>query len=699
MENLQLSYPSYFLIIIALVALVFTLSLYFKDSRIKENKTWLPYLLSLLRFLSILGILFLLLMPLFKKFITEEQKPTLLFVQDKSGSISASTNSDILSSLESSIDQVKNNLSEKFEIAQIEFAENIKLNPNDTIKSASTNISSPLAYIAETYEDQNLAAVVLVTDGIYNEGKNPLYADMQLSVPIYTVPLGDTTIRTDILIKNVLHNRIVYLNDKFLIEADIQAYNAKGTKNKATLYRESGGKRVKLAAKDFVIDSDNYFKSFQFEMEATQVGNVKYILSVQGLNNEVTKANNSRNIYLEVLDARQKILLIANAPHPDLKALKRTITSNKNYDLEIIQASKDMPFMQKYDLIILHDLPSQKYKMANVLPQLNKLKKPTLFICGGQTATAELNNNQSVLKIKGGNQSLNDITPILADNFEMFTLDDALSQELQKYIPLKVPFGEYTTEATAKVLLYQKIGNVETKYPLLAFSDINNHKQAVLTGEGLWRWQLYEHQEYGNINNSKALIMKTLQYISQKEDKRQFRAYVSKSSFKENESISFDAQLYNQNYEAINTPEATLVIKNGAGEKFDYNFSKSNNYYVIDAGKYPEGNYTFTAKTKYGGKDLIASGKFNVQSIIKEQYDLTARHDLLYDLSKQHGGQVVYPSDINSLQTILSDNNTIKPILYQKAQTTPVLNLQWLLGILIFFLAIEWFFRRFYGGY
>jgi len=699
LENLQLSYPGYFLIIITVVAVIYTLSLYLRDKRIKENKTWLPYVLSLLRFLAILGILFLLLTPLFKRFVTEKQKPVIVLLNDESASIKAATDAQTLESVNDGLASVMTDLSEDFEIVELPFAERLAVSSEDTINDQSTNISTALEYVSETFEDQNLGAIILTTDGIYNEGKNPLYADMQLSVPLYTVPLGDTTTRKDIFIKNVIHNRIVYLNDKFLIETDIQAYNAKGTSNQVALYKVNGKKRTKVGSKNFTIDKDNFFKSVEFELSADQVGNVKYAISVNKIANEVSTANNSRNTYLEVLDARQKILLMADAPHPDIKAIKRALNSNKNYELDVKLASGELPALQAYDVIILHNLPSSKHKSTALLDQINKLSKPVLYILGGKTEVITFNSYQEVLKISGSNNSVNEITPIVSAQFDLFTMPEELGMELSKYLPLKVPFGEYKVAATSETLLYQKIGNVETKYPLLAFSDIKNHKQAVLAGEGLWRWQLYEHQEYEEMRYSSPLLLKTIQYITQKKDKRQFRAFVSKNSFKENESISFDAQLYNENYEAINGPEAQLTIKNAAGDKFDYTFSKSANSYYIGAGKFPEGNYTFSATTKYNGKDLSATGKFNVQSILKEAYDLTARHDLLFDLANKHGGQAIYPSQLASLQSIITDNDKIKPILFQKAETTPVLDLWWLLPLLIAFLIIEWFLRRYFGGY
>jgi hypothetical protein len=679
--------------------LIYAISLYFRDKRVKENKKWLPTVLGILRFLTVLGILYLLLTPLIKHFITEEQKPLIVIAEDTSESISLATDQSTLDQLESDITSLKSKLSEKYELIDFKFSDRISFSETDTLDNQSSNLALPLEFIADNYEDQNLGAVVLISDGIYNEGKNPLYTDAKLQTPLYTVALGDTTIRRDLLIKNVLHNRIVYLNDKFIIETDVQAYNAVGSKSNISISKVTNGKTVKLDSKSFTIDKNNYFKSFSFELTADQVGNTKYVISLANVGNEVTLANNSRNIYVDVLDARQKILLLADSPHPDIKAIKSIISSNKNYTIDVKMANDPMSNLNAYDIVILHNLPSQRYDISKYLSDIKRLRKPSFYIVGGETSTSLLNSAQNVLTINGSNTSLNEITPIIDSRFNLFTLSDLLKNKISQFVPLKAPFGEYKTAPTSKVLLYQKIGNVETQYPLLAYSDIENHKQAVLTGEGIWRWRITEFTDFPEQPFTKETILKTLQYISQKEDKRQFRAFTNKIAYKENENILFDAQLYNANYEAINTPEAYLKISNSTGETFDYTFSKNNNSYFIDAGRLPEDNYTYTASTNYNGNNITAAGKFSVQSIVKEQYDLTAKHDLLFSLTEKFGGEVIYPSNVSKLGDILSNNESIKPILFQKAETKPLLDYHWLIAILIFLLAIEWFLRRFYGGY
>ncbi|NNE25905.1 MAG: hypothetical protein HKN09_03615, partial [Saprospiraceae bacterium] len=533
----------------------------------------------------------------------------------------------------------------------------------------------------------------------FNEGKNPLYADVALSAPLYSVALGDTAIQTDLLIKNALHNRIVYLNDKMVIEADIQAYNSSGAKSNLSLYKVNGSRKTQLGRVDVNVDSDNFFNTYSFEIDANEAGNIKYQLALRPINNEVSTQNNYRNIYIDVLDARQDVLLLARAPHPDIKALRSIIERNKNYNVELATITDWSDKVQNYDIVILHDLPSVGDNTTRIIDEIKNAKIPCIYVLGAETNMKQVDAIQSVLTVSGSQPNLNNVTPIINSEFKLFTVSDNLSSRIKNFVPLKSQFGNYAPLANAEVLLYQKIGNVETGYPLLAFSDQNDHKQAVINGEGIWRWRLVEYAENENDDLTSELVTKTLQYISVKEDKRPFRAFSNKRQYKENEEVVFDAQLYNASFEPVNSPEANITVRDSDGNAYEFNFAKNNTYYTLDAGRFPEGQYSFTARTNYNGQAYTATGQFNVETIVKEQFDLTAKHALLTSLSQKHNGSVIYLDQVESLVDSIRSRNDIKPIVFQKVETERILNLKWLLMLFIGLLAIEWFLRRYFGGY
>ena len=699
LENIQLSYPTYFLIFCAATALIYAISLYWRATAIKNAKKNLPIGLGFLRFLAIGLIAFMLLMPFLKHLVENQQDPIILVAEDRSQSIPATMDDAAINDLNASINNLEASLSEKFTVKRFAFGEKIYTQVNDSFVDQSTNISTQLEYFENQYADQNIGAIILVTDGIFNEGINPIYHNSKFKAPIHTVALGDTTIRRDLFIKNILNNRVAYLGDAFNLQVDVQAFNAAGSASKITVTKISGGQKSEVSSKSFNISSNNYFKTFDFNIDASDVGNVQYRISLNGISDELSRSNNSRDTYIEVLDARQKILLLANAPHPDLAAFKSLIENNKNYEVEIGMAKDPVTNLKSYDLVLLHNLPSTKHAISSELLTLKKQRIPTIFVTGNQTDLARFNAAQETLNIAGQVSSTNEVQALWNNGFNGYKVDARLKGQLDKFNPLAAPFGEYKPDETAEVLLYQKIGKVETKYPLLLYGEKGNWKTTVFAAEGIWKWKLFEYMKNKSYDLLHEFMNKMIQYSSKKDDKRKFRAFVSKNVFKENEEIIFDAQLFNDNYELINEPEVALQVKDGSGNQFDYLFSKTNNYYTLNAGALNEGNYTFTASCNSNGQQYSSKGNFSIQSIQKEQYDLTARHSMLNALSAKYGGNLYYPNQMNNLSADILSSTTIKPILYQSNKTESLLNMKWIFIIIAIMLLLEWFLRRFFGSY
>src|SRR5690606_23590782 len=137
------------------------------------------------------------------------------------------------------------------------------------------------------------------------------------------------------------------------------------------------------------------------------------------------------------------------------------------------------------------------------------------------------------------------------------------------------------------ILLYQKIGNITTSYPLLLYNQQLDKKTAVFAGDGLWRWRNYNYLFANNHDVFDEIISNTMQYLAIKEDKGFFRVE-SKNVYKENDNVVFDAELFNKNYELINDPEVSMLIADKEN-KYSYVFSRHLTSYHLDAGRFPPG--------------------------------------------------------------------------------------------------------------
>ena len=699
MESIRFLYSEWWIIACMAIGLIYALVLYFRDRSFRDRSDRLNGLLGVFRFLTVSALAILLLEPFLKSIEIQTKKPIVILAQDQSESVRAEMDEANLAAYKEEFGLLKKTLKEQYEVKEYAFGSEVREGVNFDFSDKVSNLSEALNGIYDLHSNQNLGAIVLATDGIYNEGSNPIYAGTQLAVPIYAVALGDTTAKKDLIIKRVFHNRIAYLGDKFSVQVDISAKNCMGANTKLTVYRVQNGDTQKLVERQVNIDRDDFFKMEEVILDAENVGVQRYRIYINQINGEEVTANNSKDIFIDVLDARQKVLIVANAPHPDLTALKQTINSNKNYEAEVSYINKLKNKIEDYDFVILHQLPSLVNDALGVINHLKKNKIPHLFIVGTQTSLLRFNVAQNLITIQGDGKNTDEVQARIAPNFNLFTLSEEVNNRVNDFVPLIAPFGEYELGANTQTLLYQRIGKIDTEKPLLVFGEEDGIKRGVLAGEGVWKWRLFNYLQDQNHEVFDEVIGKSVQYVSLKEDKRRFRVSLAKNIFKENEAIFFDAELYNSSYELINEPDVSLVITNEEGNDFRFTFNKTDNAYTINAGIFPVGNYTFRSSVFYGGEQLTYQGQFSIQPIQLEIYETTANHNLLKVLSDKFGGKLIYPGQVNTIANFMAEQKTIVPVIYESSKTQSVINLRWIFFLLLTLLTVEWFLRRYFGAY
>ncbi|MCB0656244.1 MAG: hypothetical protein KDC57_08925 [Saprospiraceae bacterium] len=698
MENLSFLYPPVYLIICAAAALVITLVLYYKNQIIPTGKRWQQYVMAALRFLVSFSLAALLLSPFLKYQTSTIEKPVIVLGMDVSQSVPVRMNSSQVVQYQQGMESLAADLSGDYNIHRFSFGDGIHEGFQDSFADAVTDITQFLDYVYDQYNDQNLGAVVIASDGLFNEGKNPVYGSKNLKAPIYGVLLGDTTIQKDVRIENIYYNEIVYLGDRFQIQVDVQADACLNDQTSLQVYQIDGDNRNRLDQAPIVINRDPFYQSQNFILEANKPGIQHFRLAVNPVNGEESTANNYKDIYVDVLDARQNILVLASTPHPDLAAIRQGLEKNKNYQVTTKIFGEPVQ-VQDYDLVIFHELPAPGKSIAPILQTLNDRKINRWFILGADTDINAFNQSQNAVSISTQIRNTDEVTGVLTNGFGLFTLSDNLKQFLVEMPPLQSPFGEYTTRAGSTVLMEQVISKVETTYPLWLFHADEDIKTGVLAAEGIWKWRLYDYLNHQDHQLIDELIDKTVQYLALQEDKRQFRVYLPKKIFRENEEVRMDAELYNESYELINDPDAFISIFNAKGEEFRFTMDRRNQQYTLQAGFFPEGNYTYRASTTYQNENLTFTGSFSIQPVQLEMYNLTADRSVLEALARNRNGTVILTSTLNSLADQIRARQDVKPVAYAQSVTQPLLMIKWLFFILFFLAALEWFLRRFWGGY
>lgn len=700
MEGLSLMYPAWMVIICLAAGLIYGTLHYYKSRQFSDKGPWLTRLLFILRSLAVTLIALLLLAPLLKYFVSTEEDPVWVIAADNSASLSM-----VQDSLE--LKDLMNNLADagsdyRLDREFILFGEEVRDGDVSEMdfSDRSTDISSLLEYINNTYDGRNLAGVLIATDGIVNRGGNPIYTPIRHSAPMHFVALGDTTVRKDLLVRRVLHNRIAYLGEKFSFQVDISAVMAAGSSSQLQVFEiGSGGERNMIHSEEINIDQADFFQTFEVITEANSPGLKRYRVVLTPIEGELSTENNTRDFFVDVLDNKQEILILGATPHPDLGTIKSLLEGYKNYEVSLYTTNNWSGDFDDYDLVILHQLPSTVRNSQQITRAAIESGKPLFFILGSKSNIVQFNRNQDLVEISGGRGRTNDAIPLVNSQFNPFSFDSELYSRFRSFVPLSSPFGQYEYSPAANVLLYQRIGQVDTDMPLLAVGEINNRRIGVLTGEGLWRWRLYEFSSFGNTDATSDIIQKTIQYLSIVEDDRRLRVFTDDNLFDENEPVIFEAEYYNASFQRINEFDLKLTITDDQDNSFDYVFDRRDDHYLLSTGPFQPGEYRYNAQLETGMEVFTAEGAFTVRPIELEAINLSANHSLLRILASSQNGQLIYPDQLEGLNDLIFEGRDFRPVVHNSLRTNLVLNLFWICIALMLFLFGEWFLRRFYGSY
>jgi len=317
-------------ILLAAIGVVFLL--YFRNKANKElSKTQVRILMSL-RFLSFFLLAFLLLSPFLRNLKKVVQNPIIVLAWDNSASITSLSDSLNAKAQFSSVKtEITNKLRTDFELVEYTFGESSNTSKQLNFNEKKSDYSELISSVSSNHYNQNIGALIVAGDGIYNQGKNPINLLNEVSFPIYTVGFGDTSIVSDSRIQNIRVNRTAFSGNKFPVEVDAQFSKVKGKPLKLSIIQNG----IELESTVITPPNDNYYYSKEFILEAGDPGLKHYLARVESVDNERNTKNNSSGFVINVLENKQKILILSDGSHPDIGAIKNTLEEQKTYDVSV----------------------------------------------------------------------------------------------------------------------------------------------------------------------------------------------------------------------------------------------------------------------------------------------------------------------------------------------------------------------------
>ncbi|MCL5020091.1 MAG: hypothetical protein M1339_00185, partial [Bacteroidetes bacterium] len=294
------------------------------------------------------------------------------------------------------------NLGKYFSVKPVVFGGSVLRKENvDSLRydQPATDLEAAVAHVSAAGKKGETAFVILLSDGEYNAGGNPIETVRALPFPVYTIGIGDSTAPRDVVVKQVIPAPSIYAGKRSVVKAIIASNGFGGANVTAYLYEDGkqvGSKGVTLPQYGNVEVSFNYIPGTP--------GIHVLSVYVPPLSGEFSKRNNSSSATADVRKGKYSILLVAGEPAMDAAFIRRNIESSGNFDLKVLVQKNGSIFYEKdaaavlsgkYDGVVLCDFPNAQSTatLRDVAALLNSNHLPYAYFTGpdfSMSSVAEL---------------------------------------------------------------------------------------------------------------------------------------------------------------------------------------------------------------------------------------------------------------------------------------------------------------------
>ncbi len=670
---------SVIVLIILSIIIAAALSFYqYYYKAISRNNTIL--VLAFLRFITIFGILLLLINPKITQNTYEIQKTPLPIVVDNSASVKDLKANDAALEIYKMFSS-NSGLKEKYDIQSYKFDNEFELSENFDFTGTQTDIEK-VAKNLKSINKNRRYPTVLISDGNQTTGNDFVYS-FDTENKIYPLILGDTATFLDLKINQLNVNKYAFHKNKFPVEVFLQ-YS--GTKSITADFSISKGNNT-LTKQQITFSPSKKSAVINVLLPADNVGLQVFRASITSGETEKNTYNNVKNFAVEIIDQKSEIAIVSAINHPDVGSLKRSIETNAQRKVAIVKPNEIKP-LNDYNVLILYQ-PSASFR--SIFEDNKTAGINTFIITGPNTDFAFLNQQQTDFTFKMSSQRedyLSEFNP----QFNLFALDNI---GFENFPPLQNAFGSIIVNSNANVLLSSKIRNISTEAPLLAFFESKGKRSAYLMGENIWKWRLQSHVDTESFAKFDVFTDKIIQFLASNNSRKSL-VVTHESFYNSGDAIEISAQYFNKNYEFDDKARLTISVTNKETRQTkNYDLLKANNFYKANLDGLASGKYTFTvqeltSKNKY-------SSYFEILDFDIEKQFVNPDSDKLKQLAARTNGQSFMPNQAESLMKILLEDENYKAVQKEIVKKIPLIDNILLLVLVIISLALEWFMRKYNG--
>lgn len=597
--------------------------------------------------------------------------------------------------------------------------------PSSDSPTSGTDLNSPLSDLLA--KQNNLRAVVLLSDGDYNLGQPPVAAAQKLrlrGVPLFPIPVGSQTRLPDLDLLSITAPTYGIVGENVQIPFTIRSSLDRQVRTIVRLRDETGRER----SKDIVIppNSETY-DSILWRLE--KEGSSTLELSLPVADGELVTTNNARKFTIAGRPEKIHVLVIESQPRWEYRFLRNALSRDPGVELSCLLFHPQLGLGEGHDY--LKEFPAKIEDLA---------KYDVIFI--GDVGTQQLTKDQCTL-IRGlvenqasglifmpgsqGNQfslldtALSDLMPVL--------LDDATPKGISESIPSPLTL---TTEGRASLLtmlgnseeenpeIWRRLpgfywhapvikakggaevlavhGNSRGKFgpvPLLVTKPAGSGKILFMGIDSAWRWRrgvedLYHYRFWGQ-------VARWMSYQRNMAAGSRIRLFFNPERPEPGATVTLNANAFDLNGAPLKDGSVAIDLSSPDGRSQRIDLQKNNSAWGAYTGRFKidaPGAWKIRA-TITGGEDKPLETTLLAQGAALEKVGQPARPEVLEEMAKISRGRIVQPDQLAALVQEISALPSPRPL----ENRIPLWSHWATLSTLILLLALFWIGRKLNGAF
>lgn len=549
-----------------------------------------------------------------------------------------------------------------------------------------SNLSQPLEDLLD--EHSQLLAVVLASDGDWNTGAPPVDAAARYrgrKVPIFAVPAGQTSRLPDVELLSFDVPTFGVAGKAVRIPVTIESALPRDYVTTVTLKTDRGEevtKEVRIEAMGRTSDS--------IVWKPEEQGDFTLSLEIPPHRSERVEANNHREAPISIRTEKLKVLVIESYPRWEYRYLRNALSRDPGVEVScllfhprlekagggnadyIAAFPEGLDQLSAYDVVFLGDVGSDGDQLT--IEQCAQLKGLVEQQASGIVFMPGWQGRQfSLLETE-----LAELYPVVLDplqpdgwgartpgHFELTgmgrrslltKLADSRDQNAEIWQGLP-GFQWYAPVVRARpgtevLCVHKDISNQYGRLPLLVTRTFGTGKVLFMGTDGAWRWRkgvedLYHYRFWGQ-------VVRWMAYQRNMAEGESMRLYYSPEQVRVGQTVTLTANVMDAAGEPLADGDVAVRVTDPSGRGKTVRLKSQGDQWGAFSGRLTTevpGKHTMLLTCRQTGDELEAS--LFVQGAVVERVGQPARPEVLEEIARVSGGQVLQIDKLDSIRAAL----------------------------------------------